>query len=97
MRVGQLPLPEDRQWVASTRRHHRTGARVLMAVLSEREHRNVHYRDFFAFGTTEFLEPELDILEMIDSYEKSANVRYDICFNMSFRIITMTCTRIGNL
>ena len=75
MRAGKMPLPEDRQWVVSTRRHHRLAARVLMAVFSEREDRPVHYRDFFAFGTTSFLEPEIGILEMLDAYEKSPNIR----------------------
>ena len=76
MRAGKVPLvQEDKQWVVSTRRHHRTGARVLMAVFSERERRHVHYRDFFAYGTTDFLEPELQILELLDDYERAANVR----------------------
>ena len=76
MRAGKLPLSEDRQWVTSTRRHHQLAARVLMAVFSEREQRQVHYRDFFAFGTTSFLEAELSILEVIDEYEKSPNIRW---------------------
>ena len=76
MRAGKMPLPEDRQWVAKTRDNHRTASRVLMAVFSEREQRQVHYRDFFAFGTTSFLEAELSILEMIDEYEKSPNIRW---------------------
>ena len=75
MRAGKMPLAEDTQWVASTRRLHKLGARVLMAVFSEREGRRVHYRDFFAFGTISFLEPDLTILEMIDDYEKSPNIR----------------------
>ena len=75
MRAGKLPLPEDRQWVGQTRKLHQIGSRILMAVFSEREQRNVHYRDFFAFGTTEFLEPEIQILEMLDDFEKSPNIR----------------------
>ena len=75
MRAGKMPLGEDAQWVTSTRRHHKLAARVLMAVFSEREGRKVHYRDFFAFGTTSFLEPDLTILELIDAYEKSPNIR----------------------
>ena len=75
MRAGKLPLPEDRQWVAKTRDNHRTASRVLMAVFSEREKRNVHYRDFFAFGTEEFLEPEIQILEMLEDFEKSPNIK----------------------
>ena len=75
MKAGKLPLPEDRQWVVSTRRHHKTAARVIMAVFSEREGRPVHYRDFFAFGTTSFLKPEIQILELLDAYEKSPNIK----------------------
>ena len=75
MKSGKLPLAEDRQWVVSTRRHHRTASRVLMAVFSEREGRQVHFRDFFAFGTTSFLEPEPQILELLDDYKKSPNVK----------------------
>ena len=75
MRAGKMPLPEDKQWVVSTRRHHKTGSRVLMSVFSEREQRRVHYRDFFAYGTEDFLEPELQILEMLDDREKSSNIR----------------------
>ena len=82
MQSGQLPLPEDRQWVVSTRRHHRLAARVLMAVFSEREQRNVHYRDFLAFGTKEFLEPALQILELLDSFESCANIKYEYCFSV---------------
>ena len=53
-----------------------------MAVFSEREGRRVHYRDFFAFGTISFLEPDLTILEMIDDYEKSPNIRWVIVLNL---------------
>ena len=75
MKAGKLPLPEDQQWVVSTRRHHQLAARVLMAVFSEREGRHVHYRDFFAFGTTSFIKPDLQILELLDAYERSPNIR----------------------
>ena len=55
---GELPSdPADARWISSTYKVYRTGARQLMGLFKELLGRDVHYSDFFAFGTHQLIRP----------------------------------------
>ena len=90
---GELPSdPADLKWVSSTYKVYRTGARLLMGLFKELKEQDlkkanlegtvdVHYSDFFAFGTEKLIRPVNLINEItakidVGNYQKFVYAAY---------------------
>ena len=62
--------------IFATFRLYRCGARRLMSLFQEMHPtRTIHYRDFTAFGTTDLIDPQPDILQLLDANIKSPSIK----------------------
>jgi hypothetical protein len=75
MIAGKMPTKlQDRQFVTSTWKAYKLGARAVIGTLSRYHQRQIHYADFLAFGQPQLVYP-IDIVSLISKDLKTGNIK----------------------